>query len=418
MQVWLIKLEEPLPSDHGFRAYRMHMLAEALIRRGHKVTRWCSDYDHLNLERRFGKDSELDLDENHHVKLLHTPIVYSRRVSVSRLMNNWLVARKFQVRASADKSRPDVIVCSMPTPALAAASVKVGRRFGVPVVIDARDLWPDIIVDELSPVKRFLASPVLNRMKRELAFAASNATGLVGITSHYRDHLLGYAGRGQGPDDDYFYIGYQQPPVDGDVAGTDAIRDIIPDNVQHIFYFAGRMNSTVANAIDPVIGAAEKLRSLAPDVAFVLCGDGDQLERLRSMTTDLPNIIWPGQLPQLALAQLKNRATAGLLPIERRRDYQISLSNKIFEYMSSGLPIVSYLDGVPADVINKYNCGLLYDNDEELLQHVMQLKDNAELRESLGKASRSVFSSTFTADSVYNAFSEYLERLSKKQSAP
>ena len=411
MHVWLVKLEEPLPADDGFRAYRMHMLSEALVKRGHSVARWGSDFDHINLKIRFGADTTFDIAQNHRAILLHSPIGYTKRVSPARLINNWYLARKFRVAAMEAEDRPDIIVCSMPTPALASASVSVARHFDVPVVLDARDLWPDIIVEELSPFKRILAAPILNRMKSELTFAATNATGLVGITSHYRDHLLRYAGRSAGPNDDFFYIGYQPPPETGDISGTDAIDEFLPRKFKHVFYFAGRINATVANAIDPVIAAAKQLQSLAPDVAFVLCGDGDQLASLKARTQSLPNLIWPGQLPQLALSQLKNRATAGLLPIERRRDYQISLSNKIFEYMSAGLPILSYLDGVPADVIKQYKCGLLYDNGDELVSCIIQLRDDTELGESMREASRSVFASTFTADAVYGKFSEYLERV-------
>ncbi|MGQ7848572.1 glycosyltransferase family 4 protein [Granulosicoccus sp. 3-233] len=412
MHVWLVKLEDPLPADEGFRAYRMHMLAEALVKRGHKVTRWCSDFDHQNLENRFGGDAAIDIAENYHVRLLHSPVVYTKRVSLARLINNWILASKFRRVAAKTQERPDIIVCSMPTPALAAASVKVARQFNVPAVVDARDLWPDIISDELSLGKRLLAAPVLSMMKREITYAASNATGLVGITSHYRDHLLKYASRSKGPEDSYFYIGYEQPPCSEGATGTDTIKAFLSESFQYIFYFAGRMNSTVANAIDPVISAARQLQSVAPDVAFVMCGDGDQLESLKSRTTDLSNIVWPGKLSQPALAQLKSRATAGLLPIERRRDYQISLSNKIFEYMNAGLPILSFLDGVPADVIREHNCGMLYDDGDELVRCVMRLKDDTVLRESMCEASRSVFASTFTANAVYGSFSDYLERLS------
>ena len=79
--------------------------------------------------------------------------------------------------------------------------------------------------------------------------------------------------------------------------------------------------------------------------------------------------------------------------------------------MSAGLPILSFLDGVPADVIRKHNCGMLYNDGGELVHCVTQLREDAVLRESMCAASTSVFSSTFTGDAVYSSFSEYLERL-------
>jgi hypothetical protein len=153
MHVWLVKLEESFPFDEGFRPYRMHMLATTLTSRGHRVTRWASDFDHFSLKARFGKDSSIEINPLYRVNLLHSPIKYSKRVSLSRVVSNWLVSKKFRTEAP-NSDRPDIIVCSMPTPGMAATAVAIGLELKIPVVLDARDLWPDIIKEELS--QRFL----------------------------------------------------------------------------------------------------------------------------------------------------------------------------------------------------------------------------------------------------------------------
>jgi glycosyltransferase involved in cell wall biosynthesis len=410
MRVWLVKLEERLPFDEGFRPYRMHMLAEQLVARDHDVVRWASDFDHQELLPRFGRDKTVVVGPRYTIKLLHSPLAYSRRVSAKRLLNNWHLARRFAAVASAERP-PDIIVCSMPTPALAVRAVQLARAFGVPSVVDARDLWPNVLADVIPRWLRPFAAPLLFKMERELTFAAKWATGLVGITPHYRDHLLTYAGRPAGVNDQFFFIGYQEPQVQTSAEDDELVAALLPSGARHIFYFAGRINSTVANAFEPLRVAARSLQDIAPDVVFVICGDGDQLAALRAMAKGLPNVIFPGFLPPAVLTSLKKRATAGLLPIERRRDYQISLSNKVFEYMSAGLPVLSYLDGLPGRVLTDNGCGLVYSSSEELVDHVLRLRDDPKFCDQMGKASRAAFESKFTAAAIYSSFSQYLESL-------
>ena len=48
-----------------------------------------------------------------------------------------------------------------------------------------------------------------------------------------------------------------------------------------------------------------------------------------------------------------------ILPIQNRVDYQSSLSNKFFDYLSSGLPILTNLNGVLKDTILQNNVAFI-----------------------------------------------------------
>ena len=215
MHVWLIKLEELLPVDEEYRPYRMGMLASALLAKGHKVTRWASDYNHYNHQYRYGKNTRIKLGDNYYAMLLYSGIAYSSAVSWKRLLNNYLLSREYRKEAR-KMEPPDMIVCSMPTPELAAVSADLARSFDVPLVIDARDMWPDVIESELKGIKAFLAKPVIFWMKYNLKNATKNAASLVGITQFYRDHLLRYAGRSVSSQDGVFPLGFDAQTTDYD----------------------------------------------------------------------------------------------------------------------------------------------------------------------------------------------------------
>ena len=85
MHVWLIKLEESLPIDSDYRPYRMGMLAEKLVEAGHTVTRWASDYNHLNHHFRQGKTGLVTVNNSYQIHLIHQLPAYKNTVSLNRI---------------------------------------------------------------------------------------------------------------------------------------------------------------------------------------------------------------------------------------------------------------------------------------------------------------------------------------------
>jgi glycosyltransferase involved in cell wall biosynthesis len=82
--------------------------------------------------------------------------------------------------------------------------------------------------------------------------------------------------------------------------------------------------------------------------------------------------------------------------------------------MSAGLPIVSFLDGLPAKVIVENKMGMLYSNSNELIDIIMQLRSDKKLLANMSLASSKAFKEKFNSNSVYSGYSSYLERLVEK----
>ena len=412
MHVWLVKLEEPVPTDKDIRPYRMSMLADALHRQGHTVTRWCSDYDHLTNTRRFGNDHTINYKAGYDINFIHSPVTYQKPVSTSRLLNNQLLCHKFY-RQATKQEKPDIILCAMPTPSLAKASALLSQKFQIPMVLDARDMWPDIIEAELSGIKSLLAYPVIKLMKSDLHFACKQATGLVGITGFFRDHLLKYAGRDQGEFDRVFELGYQKanPGLDETVSLEFWKRKRLNLFNDVIIYFAGRLNSTVYSVFGTVLDAAGNLQQVQPQIKFVFCGTGQHREKMLDMAKDYANVLLPGEVDFDNLAWLRKHSLAAIQPIDRRVDYQNSLSNKFFECISSGLPIITWLDGISKEYIEKYNCGLTYNSAAELAQHVIRLYESPTMRKTLSRNALNLYEDRFSAEIIYLKFVTFLEEL-------
>ena len=388
------------------------MLADALLGKGHTVTRWCSDYNHLTKTRRFGKDHTVNHNAGYDINFIHTAVIYQKPVSAKRFLNNQLLYLKFYRQALKQK-KPDVIVCSMPTTSMAKACALISRKFETPLVLDARDMWPDIIEAELSGIKSLLGYPLLKLMRRDLHFACKQATGLVGITDYFREHLLKYADRDRGKYDRVFELGYQYagPALDEAVSLEfwKYKRLNLYDDV--IIYFAGRLNSTVYSVFGTVLTAARNLQRLQPGVKFVFCGTGQYREKMLDMAKNCANVFLPGEIDFDNLFWLRKHSLAAIQPVERRKDYQNSLSNKFFECISSGLPIITWLQGLSKEYIEKYNCGFSYNSATELLQHIQNLVESPATREELSANALNLYKNRFSAEIIYPDFVNYLEKL-------
>jgi hypothetical protein len=146
VRIWIATITEPLPCDgDDVRLHRVGTLARALVERGHNVLWWASTFDHFTRAQRFTTDTSVKSGSRLVLKLIRSP-GYRSNVSASRLADHAYSAFRF-VRLARHEDRPDVILACLPTLEMAAASCWIGGRLKVPVVVDVRDLYPDVFVE-------------------------------------------------------------------------------------------------------------------------------------------------------------------------------------------------------------------------------------------------------------------------------
>ena len=150
VNVWLIKDGENLPIQSDARRMRTWMLAEELLRQGHQATWWASTHSHQRKVLLFDEDREVEVAQGFRLKLLFAGAYRSNR-SLGRLLHHSRLAAKFR-RLAPTLPRPDVIVSAFPTIELAFEAVEFAGPRRIPVIIDIRDPWPDILLDLAPPI--------------------------------------------------------------------------------------------------------------------------------------------------------------------------------------------------------------------------------------------------------------------------
>jgi glycosyltransferase involved in cell wall biosynthesis len=412
MLIWLITVGEPLPIDEGNpRLLRTGILAQMLVERGHRVVWWTSTFNHVSRKQRSDRDQSIDVTDGYRIKLLHG-LGYKQNVSMRRLVDHIIIAKKFKRLAALEPS-PDIILCSMPTVELSSASVEYGSQLGIPVVLDIRDLWPDAIVDVLPVWTRHLARSLLRPMATSLQFACREAKGIFGITEDFLEFGLGYAGRSRGAFDDVFPSAYPLLRVeDQQMAMADRFwTDHVFGHAKPRFVvcFFGNFGHRVD--FDTVIRSARRLHQLGRQVYFVMCGAGDNLEKCKKLAEGCDNILFPGHVGAVEIRSLMTHSSIGLLPYESTFDFVRSYPNKLIEYLSGGLPVVSSLRGLCQRLLADHDCGITYEigNVDQLVSILIGLTQDSSRLLTMSNNAMHLFANKFVADKVYEAMSKRLE---------
>lgn len=419
MNVWLIQPGEPLPCDPGIqRLLRVGLLAEELVRRGHKLTWWASTFRHSTKTHRARQDTTLAIAPGYRIVLLHSP-GYSSNISVRRFIDHRILGRRFREMAESE-DMPEVIHCALPTIELAYETARYAGSRGIPWVIDARDMWPDIYVDSVPGLLKPLARALLHNDFRMTREAFRRASAITGHAPGFVEWGLSYAGRVRGALDLDFPFGYPSTAPE-DAAVTDANAEWARLGISTIaegfnICFFGTFAARREVDLTTVLAAARILGGRLPCVKFILCGAGPSADSVRKGSSELPNVLLPGWIDFPRIWALMRRCQLGLLPYLPSRDFAASMPNKAVEYLSAGLPILTSLTGGFLErLLRDSGCGRFYrGGDPESLASaiVAAVKDRSGLARERDAAMR-IFDRQFSSDVVNASMADHLLRVGR-----
>jgi glycosyltransferase involved in cell wall biosynthesis len=415
MRVWLATIGEPVPVSEGSkdRLHRTGQFAHLLADREHEVVWWTSTFNHFQKSHLFEEDTTLRSSERLEIRLLHG-CGYRRNVSPARFRDHYQIGRKFAAMIEKEPI-PDVIVAALPTIELSAFSAEYGRRHGIPVVVDIRDLWPDIFVDVVPSPARWAARLALGPLFRRTRAALSRCTSIIGVSEGYLDWGLRYADRQRRETDAVFPLGYSRP-VRSEADFRDASASLVARGVdprKTICWFVGMFGRTYD--LLTVIEAARVLQAReAQDIQFVLSGQGDDYEKLLHEARGLPNVVFTGWINAPQIAWLMGAAKIGLMAYAKGAPQ--GYPNKLFEYMAAGIPIVSCLLGETESLLRDGDCGLTYQPQDarELVAAVESLAGDEARRRQMARNCLRLFETRFQAEKIYDEMIVHLERLVRR----
>lgn len=415
LRVWLIKEGESLPITGDARLMRMGLLAQHLSGQGHKVTWWTSGF--LHQEKRYvcKKNKTYRINDNEILACLYSPISYRRNISIKRILYHKILGLQFR-RLNRKFQKPDIILCAWPLAEFSAEALRYGKENNVPVILDARDQWPDIFMRAfprgMQKAGRFMMKP----LRKQAADLFRSAYGITSMIDSELTWACRYAGRDPGENDRTIYIGNARTPLHEEQL-KESLKWWRERGVREsdwICCFFSTFGSHTA--IDTVIRAVRELAEDHPDIKLVLGGGGDREAEFRKAADGCGNIIFAGWLDNVQMISLMKIAKCGVFSIKNTFDFKDTFNNKAIQYISEGLPILNSLSGFARTLIAQKNMGITYDCDSvpDCKEKILQFYQDEGSRKQMGENALRCFYEMFEAEVVNRQFEEYLTMMHEK----
>ncbi|NPV70690.1 MAG: glycosyltransferase family 4 protein [Firmicutes bacterium] len=345
MRVLIINHYAIPPTEPG--GTRHHSLAKELVSRGHEVAIVAASFHHMTRRRRPEADNSCWFFESiDGARFVWLRVPAYQGNSVARVWNMIVFAlRTLGLLRSHDMECPDVVIGSSPHLFAAWAGERLAQCYGVPFVLEVRDLWPETLV-RIGKMPRWHPLVLLMSMlERWLYRRASRIITLLPGASKY------IASKGV-PSEHIVHI---PNGTDFSLAAKPAMP---PAESRATFIYVGAHG--VANALDTVLEAACILRDKGYDsLRFRFVGDGPEKSRLRDKASRIgfQNVVFDDPVPKGQVYSEIAKADAGLLVMRDSPLYDWGMStNKIFDYMASARPVI-FSGNTPYDIVRSAGCG-------------------------------------------------------------
>lgn len=412
MNVWVLALGEPLETDLGNqRPHRAGMLSRYLVDQGHNVIFWTSNQDHYKKTLRTSKTTETIINSNFRIVQLQGRL-YKKNISLQRIMHNFDVTGEFK-SVACNYQTPDIIVCHYPILELCNEAINFANKNNIPSIVDVRDFWPDIFYEVLPRPLRFLGNIVFYPWIKLANKIFENVTTITGIS----DESIVWARLKINQDKQIYDKSFPLAYDDKQYASLNSqflIDNKINQSHHSVYSFFGNLSSRIE--LKTLTNAAKLLEKEGlNNVRIVICGAGDMIKYLKDQASKCSLIILPGWVNKSEIKTLLKVSRAGLLPYPSSLDFVRSYPNKVGEYLSQGLPILSSVKGTVQQLLKEHNCGITYKNNsaQSLVEAIKVIEKDSNYRELMRENAKLCFNKKFNANIVYSDYVKYIEQVSK-----
>ena len=418
MNIWLVTIGEPIcHSNNQLRLHRTGIIGKYISQNtNHNLTWWTSDFNHFTKKHIFGKDTNFKAGHNFDIVALSGK-GYRKNISIDRFIDHNQIAKKFLKQAK-KCSNPDIIVVAFPTLGLFEACLVLAKDYHIPVVVDYRDMWPEVFVDIfpyfLKPIIRLALFPLFLRTR----IAFSKATGIIAITDGFLKAALNKINRSKNDYDAVFPLAYLPNQFSFSQLKEANIfwENFIPKSDKLRISFLGTLGHQFD--FDTIISAVKILNSRGIYFfEFILCGSGDKEKALIASAKDLRGIYFPGYMSAAQISALLAKSDIGLCPYNVNNAFLNSIPGKAIEYMSYGVPLLSTLEnGELGFLIKKFRIGFHYEhgNAYSLADKIIEIFEIKKKLPEMKKDILSIYKSRFDSDVIYSKYVEHLEKIAMK----
>lgn len=277
--------------------------------------------------------------------------------------------------------KPDVIVATSPPLTVALTMWALKLFYRVPCVFEVRDLWPETAIDT-----HVLTSRSLIWLSYRLEAMAYRAAAWINVlTPAFVEALVHKKGVDpkiismipNGADLDIMKPGPMDNHVRSDLGLTGKF-------VVSYFGAHGR-----ANKVGQLLDVAERIQGSAPEVRFMMVGDGMEKPALvaDAKKRGLDNVVFVDAVSKDQVCDYINASDVCTAVLMKNDTFKTVYPNKVFDYMSCKRPIIIGIDGVARQLVQDAGAGLYAEpeNTDAYVECLMAMRDDPEGRRRMGE---------------------------------
>ncbi len=301
----------------------------------------------------------------------------------------------------------DAVLCIAPPITVGFTGWLVRLLRGARLVFNAQDIWPD----GLAAMGR-VRSPFLLGLLRTLErFTYHVSDAVVVVSEGMRQNLL----RKNVPP--------EKVTVIPNWVDTAEIRPVdLPNDFRQeyglgdsfVALFAGNLG--FAAGIEQIVECAAILERTAPEICFLIVGEGSARDSLRKMVDDfgLKNVRFLTTQPKERVAELYGAADVSLVTL-RQGMGSLSVPSKAYAIMASGRPLLAAVpkDSAIRQLVADAGCGVCVrpEDPQALADALLQLAGDPERRSLMGRRGRQYAEANTSRRAATQAYRALLSRL-------
>lgn len=347
-------------------------------------------------------------EDFHGVRVLRTFLLpFPNRKPYERILNYTSFCASAALAASFAE-RPDVVIATSPQLLVGLSGWWTSRIKKAPFVLEVRDLWPE----SLAGTGVGNESSLMYRTIGKLAsFLYRRADSVVVVTPSFRDHLMR---EWKVPTEKIAVVqnGVETALFSPQESACD-IRAQVGAKDKFVVSYIGTLG--LAHGLDTLVAAAERLQKVAPQVLFMLVGEGADRERILSLaqSKQLTNLVFIPQQARDKIPAYISASDACIVMLKDKEVFETVIPTKMLEFMSCARPVILAVRGQAKHVLEAAAGGICIepDNPQALCSAILRLREQPALCEEMGRGGRSYIVRELSRERTAQEYLNVLRRL-------
>ena len=416
LNVWILQTGEPLIIDgKDSRLMRGMNLANKLVDRGHKVLFFSSNFNHQEKKFRYKNNKIIKYHRNLSFNLIQSP-GYKKNISLARFYDHLILAKNLNKIINKEKSKPDIVFIGYPPIEISYVMAKWLNKKNIPYILDVKDQWPDLIVEvfpkKLHFIIRLFLFPYYYCLKKTIEYSSA----ITSMSNSFINWSLKFSKKKNKPFKNVIplasykkKINYKKKILSDKWCDKN---EIFKSNSFNILFLGSISRSF---DFDTILKCAKEMKNT--NIEFIICGEGELKEYLIENSKDLENIKFTGWIDNNKINSIANRSILAIAPYRNLKNFKDNIPNKILDYISHGLPILSPLKGEVASLIKNKKIGLCYKDGSSisLKKNIYELLNNKNMLNLYSSNAKKIYKEHYNYNLVYNNAVDLIQKVYKNK---